>query len=320
MAKKKSRWGHDNVPETPMLNYFYNIPNSKLITILIVVTIAMVIILFCLFKYVTKDWDAITPASNASVSTYLSIIGVPIGIILSFIIATTWASFVDAQVKQNEEALTLLLLYDTVNGMTLPEVPGILDQIKAYTDNIINVEFPMMQQGVSSRDGLVLLLAIGESITELNPVTSKDATLYGQALAGYSTLVADRSVRYNYVLNGLAPELWWVLILGVVLIIFLSFFMYCVSLTLQCIITCIAAVGLVALLFLAVALDFPYRGDFGLDSNSYRLVLANMVSNDGTPSEDTLCARKKKRRVRTNTMQIKRKSSSTRVSKYTSRS
>jgi hypothetical protein len=272
----KSRWKRSCAPTSPTIDFYYSLPNSKLLTILLIVSIALVIIFFCLFKHVTKNWCAIRLESNASVTTYLSIIGVPIGIILSFIVATAWSSFADAQAKETEEASDLLLLYNIVSKIPLKDASKILRDIKKYTKIVIDVEFPMMATGQTSTEELNLILSIGDQITSLTPTTPKETSLYNHAIALYQKILSLRVIRYDYVLYGLAPELWWVLILGVVLIVFLSFFLYCKSLILQCMITCVVTVGLVSLLFLIVALNFPYRGDFGLDSVPFQIALANM--------------------------------------------
>lgn len=276
MAKKPSRWSRTQCRKSNIEDFLYSMPNSKLLTLLIIVTIVMVIIFFYLFKYATKNWKAINSENNATVGTYLSIIGVPIGITLSFIVAAVWGFFQDAQTKQVEEARSLLLLYNIVGKSNIQGSDAIQEQIREYTERIIVTEFPIMEEGKSSTEGLVLLLQLGDSITALQPANPREVALYTQSIDIYKQLVDDRVTRYSYVLYGLAPELWWVLVLGVVLIIVLSFFFFCTSLVLHCVCVCIAAVGLTSLLFLIVALNYPYRGDFGIDSNSYKLVLARM--------------------------------------------
>lgn len=274
-----------------MNDYFYGMPNSRLLVVILIVTIAIVVLFFCIFKYVTRNWCAISAEGNTAVGTYLSLIGVPIGIILSFIVATTWGFFADAKVKQAEEARSLLLLYDTINSISVPGTREILDDIELYTQGIIEEEFPLMQQGISGQNGLDILLQIGREIMALEPDTPADSNLHSQALSLYGRLVDDRVVRYGYVVDGLATELWWVLVLGVVLIVFLSFFMYCESKVLHCIGVCVAAIGLSSLLFLVIALNFPYRGDFGIDSTQYQLVLAKMREEDGEKKRQTRCKR-----------------------------
>lgn len=273
---KKSRWKRDKSPESPSLDFYYSTPNSKLLTILVLVAIVIVIICFFVFKSAVRNWESISLDSNSSVSTYVGVIGVPIGIILSFVVSSAASSFSDAQTKENQEASSLFILYTFVAKIDLPEVPSILQKIRKYTKHIINVEFPLMSEGKTSTVGVNILKSIGDKIMGLQPEHPKDVSLYNQSITAYKDVFALRIARYSYVLYGIPPELLWVLILGVILIIVCTFFTYCSSLTLQCICTCLSVICLTSLLFLVVALNFPYRGDLGLDSTPFTIALANM--------------------------------------------
>jgi uncharacterized membrane protein YjfL (UPF0719 family) len=253
--------------------FFYSTPNSKLLTILIVITVILVTVFFLIFKYVTKYYN-LSDSTNGTVGTYLSIVGVPVGVILSFIVATTWSSFSDAQAKEGEEGVVLLQLYKILDF--LPNGEEAQMELRRYTQLIINNEFPLMELGQQSREGLDIILNIGDMIYSLEPITHRESGLFNKAIDLYQRAISLRVARFNYTVNGLAPELWWVLIFGVIVVIFTSFFMYCTSTVLQIIVTAMSAAVLVSLLFLVIALNFPYRGDYGLDSLPFQTALANI--------------------------------------------
>lgn len=254
-------------------NFFYSTPNSKLLTILIVVTVVLVIVFIIIFKYVTKCCN-LSDSTNGTVSTYLSIVGVPVGVVLSFIVATTWSSFADAQTKEGDEGVALLQLYKILDF--LPGGEPVQIELRKYTARIINIEFPSMELGQFSRKGLDIIFNIGDMIYSLEPTNDRESGLFDKAIDLYQRVISLRVARFGYTVNGIAPELWWVLIFGVIIVIFMSFFMYCTSTTLQIIMTAMSAAVLVSLLFLVVALNFPYRGDFGLDSLPFQIALANI--------------------------------------------
>ena len=280
--------------------FFYNTPDSKLLTILIIITIILVCFFLYLFKYVTMEWN-LNDSTNGAVGVYLSIVGVPVGVVLSFIVATTWASFSDAQAKENAEATKLLLLYDLLAAM--PGAEDIQRKIKVYTAFVISDEFPLMEQGIQSEEGLLMITDIGDSIYALDAETNRDAVLYEEAIEMFQEVMSLRISRMGYAVYGIAPELWWVLILGVIIVIVMSFFMYSQSLTLQMILTAMAAAVLVSLLFLIVALNYAYRGDFGLDSLPFQIALVNMVPDDDRGDD------KKRQRRRKHKNNDKKKSS-----------
>lgn len=263
--------------------YFYSTPNSKLLTVLIVVAIILTVFFLYLFKYVTEGQINLNDSTNGTVGAYLSIVGVPVGVVLSFIVATTWASFSDAQAKENAEATKLLLLYQLLD--TMPGARGVQEDIREYTAFVVSTEFPLMEKGIQSTEGLQMITNIGNSIYHLQPETPRETELYDQAITMFQDVMSLRISRMGYAVYGLAPELWWVLILGVIIVIVMSYFMYCSSLTLQAILTGMTVAVLVGLLFLIVALNYPYRGDFGLDSLPFEIALYNMVPVNDHPTE-----------------------------------
>ena len=278
-------------------NCFYSLPDSKLITILIVIAIIFVTVFLIAFRYVTKD-GYLSDTTNGFVGSYLGIVAIPVGVILSFIVASVWAAFSDAQAKENEEATNLLLLYNIVKQ--LPKTAELQLAIKRYTAFIIEVEFPLMEQAMQSQEGLTMIITIGDMIYEYQPESKKDIVLYREAITMYESIISLRIIRLGYTINGLAPELWWVLILGVVVVIIVSFFIYSGSIILQLILTILITTALVSMLFVIVTLNFPYRGDFSLDSMPFEIALANMLR----PTTTTSMTNNRHNKTTTNTTNI----------------
>ena len=113
--------------ETTGDSFFYSIPNSMLLTALIVLVVLLVIIFLIIFRFATKNCN-FNDSSNGVVSSFLSLVGLPFSVVLSFIVASAWESFADAGEKENEEATKLLLLYDLLQDM--PGAEDIQEAIK----------------------------------------------------------------------------------------------------------------------------------------------------------------------------------------------
>ena len=258
-------------------NFFYTIPDSKLLTLLIIVAVILAVIFLIIFRYVTRHVE-LNDSTNGVVGGYLSIVAVPVGVVLAFIVASAWATFSDAQVKENEEATKLLLLFNVVQE--LPNTEDIQQEIIKYTSFIITDEFPLMRVGVQSTDGLALILELGNMIYAFNPEGEKQSVLYAEMVEMYEEIISLRIIRMGYAVFGLAPELWWVLLLGVIIVIVVSYFLYIKSLVLQAIMVGFVAAVFASMLFLIVALNYPYRGDFALDELPFEISLAIMRTEE----------------------------------------
>lgn len=270
----RERWSITKKNDDEPFDYFYTLPDSKLLALLIFVSIIIVIVLLAVFRYVLSPY--LNSNTNNAIGTYIGVVGLPVGVILSFIVASAWAQFSDAQKTENEEATKIFALYNLVGEYPV-QGSAIQAQIRAYVTEIIDNEFTIMAEGVQPTVGFDLLTAIGESIYALDPVTNRESILYSQAITLYQEIQSLRIVRMGYVSYGLAPELWWVLILGVVIVIGMTFFLNLCSFFLQAAVSAMVTAALVSMLFLIVAFNFPYRGDFGLDATPFQTALANMM-------------------------------------------
>ena len=260
-------------------SWFYTIPNSKLLALLITISIIVAIVFLVAFKYLfpynPEDGDSL----NTTAGSYLALVALPVGVVLSFIVASAWSTFADAQAKENLEATELLLLYNAVR--TLPGGEEVARAIEKYTQFVIDVEFPLMQKGIQSQEGTTMLFDIGDMIFALEPESSKEETIYSQVVNSYEDVATLRIARMGYTTDGIPSELWWVMILGVVIVIVVSFFVYSRSLLLQVVLTALAVAALVGMLFLILVLNFPYRGDFSLDSLPFEIALSQMFIRGG---------------------------------------
>ena len=256
----------------PGLDFIYDLHSSTLLILLIVVSCILAVIGLLVFKYFAPR-ECFESDSNATTGIFIGIISIPIGVILSFIVAGVWGTYQDAAAKTNNEAFSLLYLYKTLGE--LPGTEHIQEMVVSYTEYIIDVEFPAAEEGIVPIEGFDRIIDIGDQVYAYNPETPTDAILYEEAIALYNSALSNRSARISAVSDGLAPELWWVLILGVIIIIIMTWFISS-GIILHIILTIFITAGLVSLLFLIVALNYPFRGDFGLQSDAFSIALFNM--------------------------------------------
>ena len=273
-GKKRQRWAINKTGDDAPFDYFYSLPDSKLLALLILISIIIVIVLLVVFRAIL--WPYLDEDTNSTIGTYIGVVGLPVGVILSFIVASSWSAFSNAQVKENEEATKMFALYNLIGEYPV-EGAEIQDAIIIYTEEIINNEFIIMAEGIQPTLGFDLLTAIGDMIYALDPQDSRESTLYSQAITLFQEVQSLRIIRMGYVSYGIAPELWWVLILGVVVVIGMTFFLYIECFILQAVVTAMVTATLVSLLFLVIAFNFPYRGNFALDATPFQTALQNMM-------------------------------------------
>lgn len=248
----------------------YNTPNIILFILFIIIFVILSIIglyLFTLFTIVTN----IDTVLFTDTYVYITIASALIGVVIAFIIYNEAQKFYQAQINVEEEASTLFVLYNMIS--TLPNTTLIQVKIITYLCYIINVEFVALQNGtipVNTIESLKL------AIYNYEPHGARETEIYQQSLITLNRAIYLRTARVNSSMNGLPAELWWVVILGSIIVIVLTWFIHA-SFLYKTIMTSFIAMIFASLIFLLVVQNYPFRGsDFSIKPTAFQNVLTQL--------------------------------------------
>ena len=255
-------------------SFFYNIPNYILMVLFIILSVVLLIIgLYIFNSLVNKNF--VKTFNDQSTSAYINTAAVVLAVVLAFIVSDEWQKYSEAGYALEEEANVLYSLYKTTSNMTNSET--IQCNIIQYIRHIINIDFPSMKNGE--------LPPIGDSLAELEinilkyePTTQKDFVLYDKSLDLLNEAVNLRNKRLQSSAVGIPKELWWVILFGCIVIIIMLWFLSG-SMMNHIIMTSLVTAIYASLLFLAVAFDYPFRGEFSLSSDPFKFVLERIPAS-----------------------------------------
>lgn len=248
--------------------FVYDIPSSILLFILIVVFLAIALIGLYIFTILTLNgFDK--KFNDTNTGTYIGAIVVAMALIISFIITDEYQTYSETSDNLIQEANVLYLLAETVKAM--PDTEAIQNLIIEYICSIINVEFMYMEQGEIPPDN-VALDSLQAALLDYNPLTPKDQILYSKALDQLNLAIALRNSRLQAAVVGIPNEFWWLLIIGFAIIIILSWFVSGFMLYRIFMISFITIIY-ATLIFLVVALEYPFKGSLALASSPFQFVL-----------------------------------------------
>lgn len=238
--------------------------------LLFVVTITLISV-FGLFVFRKINIDNVRCKDhNGIVAILIGVMSVFLGVLLSFLIVTSWGFFSRAQLDNQREAQSIYILYELVS--TLPGTKNIQRLIVVYLEYIINVEFPDMSDGYVPDEGEEIFEEIQREIYDYVPKGGHDKILYNRIVALIDVIFDFRINRLIAARGGLNQLMWWVTIIDCVLIIIMSWFLSCANLfhyLLVIIISIYVSTGL----FTTLILSNPFRGDFGLTSVPFQQAL-----------------------------------------------
>ena len=246
-------------------DFLYDTENSTLLVVFVVIGVLLSITCLFIFKYLFPSCY-VNGDLNSCVSIFIGVISIFIGVTFAFVVSNAYTTYSAAADNALLEASQLFELHKLVS--TLPNTTELQTKIVEYTLYVANIEYPSLENGIVPDEGHVLLSGIGTDLYEYNPTTKRENVVFNKAVTVYNDIVTLKVSRLASAQTGLAPELWWVLIIGSILIIIMTWFVKC-SVVIQYVFTTITTTALSSMIFLIVALDYPFKGDYGLDSEPF---------------------------------------------------
>ena len=254
------------------MDFVYNIPNVILLILFITVMVSISLVGLYYFNELTYD----RTYNDNNTGVFLAAISIVIGVTLAFIVTNEWTKYSDAQENQIEEANFLNLIYQT--ALVLPNTECIQRSLVNYLCSIVNLEFPAMQSG-QLPESSECFYRFQESILLYNvDLNNKQLILYTQMLDYFNQSVSLRNKRLQSAIIGLPQELWWMMIFGYIITMVMMWFISG-DLRYRLLMNGFVISVYATVLFLAVVLDYPYRGQFSLTPAPYQFVLNSIPAS-----------------------------------------
>jgi len=224
-------------------------------------------------RHFDKSYDV-----DQSVSSIFGAIGMLYGLLLGLVAVAAWENYDKANDLANEEATAIVEVWRDVSVLKHPISNVIIEELKHYTKNIIEVSWPAHKQGLLSSNEDDLATNLHTQLANYELETDAQPVAYAEALSTFSTLIQARRHRLNGVNMGIPYVFWIVIIGGAVLTIPLTFFFHFTCIKTHIIITFFYVFFLSGVIFLIAALDNPFRGEVSVSSLPYQNALNSMTS------------------------------------------
>lgn len=203
-------------------------------------------------------------------------------VLLGFLVVVVWESYDDAHRNVAEEAASLVPLYRLTYGMQSWHGAESRKQIRAYTQAVIQDEWPMMGEAVAgSKKARRAIGALDRQFRSLTPAQkAADAEVDAQFLATKSNIVADRNRRLIEASDSIPWVMWLGAIGGGALVMIMSFFIYMERVWPHVLMASLSAALIGLLLFIMMVLSRPFSGPLALGPEHFQTALAVMDDVD----------------------------------------
>jgi hypothetical protein len=196
---------------------------------------------------------------------------------VALIAVSVWQSYNDTSKVISEEATALAALYRDVSSYPEPIRQQLQGELRDYTSNLIEIAWPLQQQGKIPTGGVELMNRFQATLVGFEPASESQKLLHGETLRAYNEMIKARRLRLDSVTTGLPMVMWFVIVVGAFIGLSSSFFFKVEDARLHLVEVLLLAVFIGLIIFMILALDRPYRGDLGLSADPYRLVYNQLM-------------------------------------------
>jgi hypothetical protein len=258
-----------------MLSFLSQLPDFYLFlgisVTFIVVSITATLIIRLTTPAHTRSRDNAVIASTSNVISL--IYGVLVGISALYLINNN--NYTADAVQR--EANAVADVYRDSRWLPEPLKTKVQNKIKIYLTQVIQEEWPMMQKGkrITHKNDRVIDSIMGEVIQH-SSLNNTEGILQKDILMNLKNLYDARQQRIHMSYSVLDPELWVVILIGTILTLCINY-IYDMNFYIHLVTITAAALMTASMIFLLIALDTPFQGEFIIQPNAMRSVLAYMT-------------------------------------------
>jgi hypothetical protein len=199
------------------------------------------------------------------------------GLAVALIAVSVWQTYSDTSKVVTEEATALAALYRDVSSYPEPLRSGMQNELRGYTQYVIQEAWPLQQRGKVPGGGVERMNRFQALLVSFEPTSEGQKLLHGETLRAYNEMIKARRLRLDAVGTGLPMVMWAVILMGAFIGLSASFFFRVEDVRLQGILVLLLAVFIGLIIFMILALDRPFRGDLGLRPDPYQLIYDQLM-------------------------------------------
>jgi hypothetical protein len=223
------------------------------------------------FRWIFKGRFQFNQQTNNDVIFFASAISVFYSLIVGLIAVGVWRTYTEAQGIVSDEATAIGCFYRDISGYEEPSRGQLQQEIRSYTQFLIEVAWPAQVRGQSTEGATRRLTALEHTLISFEPKTAGQQILHAQAMHQYNEIAALRRKRIHIIGTGLPSVMWNIVLIGAALVIGITYLLQ-IQRGVQLVLTACLAMFIGLVVFVIASLDQPLSGPLAIDSRPYRIV------------------------------------------------
>jgi hypothetical protein len=149
--------------------------------------------------------------------------------------------------------------------------------VRNYTLAVIKDEWPSKQTGVPPSAGDTPMTKLAASLFAV-PITSPNVEIIvAEAGSQLNSLIEARRTRIQSATSSIPGSLWYVLIIGTIIILIMTWMLRINNRRLDILINILCGTLMGTVLAFIVAMDNPYRGELSVSNEPYQLIYDRLM-------------------------------------------
>lgn len=215
-------------------------------------------------------WDRV-------LSPTIEMYGVFYGITLALVAVSVFQNFIRVDQVVQDEVATLAAFYRSISGFDQPTAGTLQDMLRAYTSNVINIDWALQARGLPATLGGREVDQIQVTLVSYRPTNPTQVTLQGEAIDQFNAFVTARRYRINESKLALPGLLWMLLWVGALVNQILIALLEVRTLAIHLIVSGLISLFVAMLIYVTLQLDHPFYGAITIEPTDFQTLLDDLM-------------------------------------------
>jgi hypothetical protein len=213
---------------------------------------------------------------NAVAGFIIAVVGVVYAVLLGFVVVVVWQQFISAQAAADQEAADVASLFECANAFAEPQRSALDGRLRSYAASVVNHEWPAMARGAESVRTEHAFHGLWSEWRAVKPGSKIENRFYIEAVQVMGQLTQARNNRLLASHAKLPAVMWAALITGGVITIGFTYFFGVPNFKAQLLMVAVLAAMIAVVLFLILAMNYPFTGGLSIPPRSMQDVLEDL--------------------------------------------
>jgi hypothetical protein len=214
----------------------------------------------------------------------MGVVGTLFSVLLGFMVASAMDKYNDARMHGELEASNVASVFRVARGLSDIDRPRIRQFCRDYTKDVIENEWPQMEKQIKINHGWQTYQKLWEAVVASVPENDRQSNLQQGLIASMQALGEHRRARIMLAQTGMPAALWWVVSLGAIITVLLSYIFASQFPKIQGFMTSLVASALALNVWLLCAYSYPYSGELKIGPKMFLLLQESILIVPDTPS------------------------------------